>query len=150
MREEIFRLPTCGWPEDPEEKIIGTWMEEMLNSGIDGILRAYQLRVAGLTMEQHQVCSTIPWSFLPVIHHTIGAYPAWLHTESSITLQNKLGLSLTLIIPQAALIPVRRDLRNRDYHTYMNFHVVYGRKPETDTSQGLGRIPESTEQEEQT
>ena len=30
-------------------------MEEMLNSGIDGILRAYQLRVAGLTMEQHQV-----------------------------------------------------------------------------------------------
>ncbi|KAK7707364.1 hypothetical protein SLS63_013750 [Diaporthe eres] len=55
VHEEIFRLPTCGWPEDPEEKIIGTWMEEMLNSGIDGILRAYQLRVAGLTMEQHQI-----------------------------------------------------------------------------------------------
>lgn len=61
VREEIFRLPTCGWPEDPEEKIIGTWMEEMMNSGIDGILRAYQLRVAGLTMEQHQVCTTITW-----------------------------------------------------------------------------------------
>lgn len=63
MHEEIFRLPTCGWPEDPEEKWIGTWMEEMLNSGIDGILRAYQLRVAGLTMEQHQVCTTSPLGF---------------------------------------------------------------------------------------
>lgn len=62
MHEEIFRLPTCGWPEDPEEKWIGTWMEEMLNGGIDGILRAYQLRVAGLTMEQHQVCSAFPGS----------------------------------------------------------------------------------------
>lgn len=62
VHEEIFRLPTCGWPEDPEEKIIGTWMEEMLNSGIDGILRAYQLRVAGLTMEQHQVRVTIRWT----------------------------------------------------------------------------------------
>ncbi|KAH8785679.1 S-adenosyl-L-methionine-dependent methyltransferase [Diaporthe sp. PMI_573] len=102
VHEEIFRLPTCGWPEDPEEKWIGTWMEEMLNSGIDGILRAYQLRVAGLTMEQHQ----------------------------------------------AALIPVRRDLRNRDYHTYLNLVVVYGRKPDTEASQALGRIPESTEQEE--
>jgi metalloendopeptidase OMA1, mitochondrial len=55
VHEEIFRIPTCGWPDDPEEKGIGTWMEEMLNGGIDGILRAYQLRVAGLTMEQHQV-----------------------------------------------------------------------------------------------
>lgn len=96
VREEIFRLPTCGWPEDPEEKIIGTWMEEMLNSGIDGILRAYQLRVAGLTMEQHQVCSTIPWSSLPIVHHAIGACPAWIHMESCIPLQYKLELSLTL------------------------------------------------------
>lgn len=71
VHEEIFRLPTCGWPEDPEEKIIGTWMEEMLNSGIDGILRAYQLRVAGLTMEQHQVRLTIRWNFPSIIHLSI-------------------------------------------------------------------------------
>lgn len=68
VREEIFRLPTCGWPEDPEEKKIGTWMEEMMNGGIDGILRAYQLRVAGLTMEQHQVCKSYPPNGLPMIH----------------------------------------------------------------------------------
>lgn len=83
VREEVFRFPTCGWPEDPEQREIGVWAEEMLSSGIDGIARAYQMRVAGLTMEQHQV----------------------------------------------ALIPVRRDLRNRDYHTYINLYVVYGRKP---------------------
>lgn len=96
VREEIFRLPTCGWPEDPEEKIIGTWMEEMLNSGIDGILRAYQLRVAGLTMEQHQVCSTMPWSFLPIINKGIGACPAWLHTDASVPLRYQLGPFLTM------------------------------------------------------
>lgn len=86
VREEVFKVPTCGWPEDPVQREIGTWCEEMLSSGIDGIARAYQLRVAGLTMEQHQV----------------------------------------------ALIPVRRDLKNRNYHTYINLHVVYGRKPGSD------------------
>lgn len=55
VREEVFKVPTCGWPEDPVQREIGTWCEEMLSSGIDGIARAYQLRVAGLTMEQHQV-----------------------------------------------------------------------------------------------
>lgn len=55
VREEVFKVPTCGWPEDPAGRELGTWCEEMLSGGIDGIARAYQLRVAGLTMEQHQV-----------------------------------------------------------------------------------------------
>lgn len=83
MQEEIFRLPTCGWPEDTEEKVIGTWMEEMLNSGIDGILRAYQLRVAGLTMEQHQVCNPPPFFFFFLFSCTCGLSPYVLPTESA-------------------------------------------------------------------
>lgn len=72
-------------------------MEEMLNSGIDGILRAYQLRVAGLTMEQHQVCNLSCFLDLSslIFGKEVRVLPAWLHIESFVLLRHRSGLYLT-------------------------------------------------------
>lgn len=57
VQEKVYKMPTCAWPEDHEQKEIGWWMEEMLASHVSGISRAYQSRVGGLSVEEHEVSS---------------------------------------------------------------------------------------------
>lgn len=63
VQERVYKMPTCAWPEDHEQKEIGWWMEEMLASHVSGISRAYQSRVGGLSVEEHEVSSKASFSF---------------------------------------------------------------------------------------
>lgn len=57
VQERVFKVPTCAWPEDRDQREIGWWMENMLSEHVSAISRAYQSRVNGISVEEHEVSS---------------------------------------------------------------------------------------------
>lgn len=55
VQERITPIPVCPWPEDREQKELGFWMEEMFSSHLSGLSGAYQSRVNGMSVEEHEV-----------------------------------------------------------------------------------------------
>lgn len=55
VQERVFKVPTCAWPQERNQRELGWWMEEMLSSHVSGISRAYVSRVHGISVEEHEV-----------------------------------------------------------------------------------------------
>lgn len=55
VQEKIIKLPTCAWAKDRNLKEVGWWMENMMAEHVAGLSRAYQSRVAGISVEEHEV-----------------------------------------------------------------------------------------------
>lgn len=72
IQEKIIKIPTCAWAEDRNLKEVGWWMENMMAEHVAGLSRAYQSRVAGISVEEHEVSLVFLISRFPEIHTVSG------------------------------------------------------------------------------
>lgn len=80
VQEKIIKVPTCAWAKDRNLKEIGWWVEEMMAEHVSGLSRAYQSRVAGISVEEHEA-GLPPFPFLAVPYQLSPPHFVQYHLE---------------------------------------------------------------------
>lgn len=60
IQERVLKIPSCAWPEERGRRETGWWFEEMLAGHVSVLSRAYQSRVNGVSIEEHEVSLSHP------------------------------------------------------------------------------------------